>query len=144
MKIIVGVIVKEDNKVLMVQEAKKKVYGLWNMPAGHLDEKENIFIGAKREFKEETGYEVELTGMLPIVNFVDGEEHVIIMNFYGKIIGGEIYFDKEEVLDVKWISIHELKAMSDKELRGYNQKRSMIESIEKGISYPLEIIKNII
>lgn len=143
MKIIVGVIVQKDNKILMVKEAKERVYGLWNMPAGHLEEKENIFLGAKREFKEETGYDVELTGMLPIVNYVNGDEHVIIMNFYGEITGGEISFNKKELLDVKWIAIDELKAMTDKEIRDIAQKKNMLESIEKGISYPLDVIQNV-
>lgn len=31
-----------DNKILMVKEAKKKCYGQWNFPAGHVDEHELI------------------------------------------------------------------------------------------------------
>ena len=37
MEIIVGGIIEKDNKILMVKEAKKKYYGKWNVPAGHLE-----------------------------------------------------------------------------------------------------------
>lgn len=31
-----------------------------NILGGNLEEKENIFLAAKREFREETGYDIEL------------------------------------------------------------------------------------
>lgn len=34
MKVIVGVVVENDGKILMLQEAKKKAYGQWNIPGG--------------------------------------------------------------------------------------------------------------
>ena len=37
MKIIVGGIVEKDGKVLLVQEAKEKCYGKWNISAGRLE-----------------------------------------------------------------------------------------------------------
>jgi ADP-ribose pyrophosphatase YjhB (NUDIX family) len=49
MEIIVGGIIEKDNKILMVKEAKKKCYGKWNVPAGHLEDGETIFKGAIRE-----------------------------------------------------------------------------------------------
>lgn len=56
--IITGGIIEKDGKFLLVQEAKEKVYGKWNIPAGHLDFNETIFEGAKREIFEETGCKV--------------------------------------------------------------------------------------
>lgn len=61
--IIVGGVIKKDDKYLLVQEAKKRCRGKWNIPAGHLDTNESIFEGAKREVFEECGYNVELTGI---------------------------------------------------------------------------------
>ena len=68
MKIIVGGIIEKDNKILMVKEAKKKCYGKWNVPAGHLEDGETIFEGAIREIFEETGCKVRLKNMLPIMS----------------------------------------------------------------------------
>ena len=37
MTIVAGSLIVRDNKILMVQEAKKSCYGQWNFPAGHVD-----------------------------------------------------------------------------------------------------------
>ena len=50
MEIIVGGIIEKDNKILMVKEAKKKCYGKWNVPAGHLENGETIFEGLLEKY----------------------------------------------------------------------------------------------
>ena len=37
--------------------------GLWNFPAGRVDEGETIEKAAVHEFKEETGFDVKITGV---------------------------------------------------------------------------------
>lgn len=54
MIIIAGCLIEKDNRFLMVKEAKKKCYGQWNFPAGHLEENETIKEAAIREVYEET------------------------------------------------------------------------------------------
>ena len=68
MKVVVGGIVEKDGKVLLVQEAKERCYGKWNIPAGGLEINESLVEGAIREIKEETGCDVEITGLLSLVN----------------------------------------------------------------------------
>ena len=94
-KIIVGVCIKKDGKILMVQEARKGVYKMWNFPMGHLDDKETIFEGAKREAKEETGYDIELTSIVSIQNFTNND--IIKITFNANIISGDISYNKNEV-----------------------------------------------
>ena len=64
MEIILTICISQSNSLLMVQEAKTKAYGLWNLPSGKLEKNEDVFKGAIREAKEETGYEIELTSLL--------------------------------------------------------------------------------
>lgn len=145
MKIIVGTVIKKNEKLLMVQEAQKKCYGQWNFPAGHLDENESIFEGAIRETKEETGYDVKLTGILSIQNFINKEGiQIIRITFNAEIISGEICFDKSEILDVKWILVKELKQMKDIEIRSAEAIRDIVEDLENGRNYSLDMIKNMI
>ena len=66
--IVVGGVIEKDGKFLLVQEAKKPFSGQWNLPAGRLEIDESVFDGAKREIEEETGYKVELTGIVQISN----------------------------------------------------------------------------
>jgi ADP-ribose pyrophosphatase YjhB (NUDIX family) len=74
MLIIAGCIIVKENKILMVKEAKKKCYGQWNFPAGHVEENELIMDAAIRETYEETGCKVNLTGVLPISTVMLKEE----------------------------------------------------------------------
>lgn len=140
--IIVGVCIKKDGKILMVQEALKEVYKMWNFPMGHLDDGETIFEGAKREVKEETGYDVELTSIISIQNYLNKDG--IKITFNGNIIDGDILYDKNEILDVKWIPIDELENMTNKELRAYNSSMDIIKDAKENKEYPLEIIKKIL
>jgi ADP-ribose pyrophosphatase YjhB (NUDIX family) len=58
-----------EAEYLLVHETRdgKNVY---NQPAGHLDEGESLIAAAIRETQEETGWEVELTGLIGIYRFV--------------------------------------------------------------------------
>ena len=112
-KIIVGGILKKDNKYLLVQEAQEKCYGKWNIPAGHLDPNETIFDGAKREIVEESGFNVNLTGIAYIANMVLPNDEFIGVVFSTEIISGEIKYNKDEILDVKWFTLDEIKGMKD-------------------------------
>lgn len=138
MKVIVGGIIKKENKILMVQEAKEKCYGQWNFPAGHLDDEETIFEGAVREVFEETGCKVKLTKCLPILSIKNMS--MIRITFLTELLEEDIKFDKSEILDVKWFDIEEIKNMQE-ELRGKNQMLEIIRQMEENEGYPLEVIR---
>ena len=104
MEIIVGGIIEKDNKILMVKEAKKKCYGKWNVPAGHLENGETIFEGAIREIFEETGCKVRLKNVLPIMSKDIEDTTLIIITFTTELLEENISFNKEVILDVKLIS----------------------------------------
>ncbi len=142
MKIIAGCIIKRDNKILMVKEAKKSCYGKWNYPVGHLEEFEKIMDGAIRETFEETGCKVKLIGVLPISNIDLEKETHILIRFMAEIVEEHIEFDKEEILDVKWIPIEDIKKMKKEELRGYEIGIKTIDDIENNNIYPLDIFDN--
>lgn len=138
MKVIVGGIIKKDNKILMVQEAQEKCYGQWNFPAGHLDDGENIFEGALREIFEETGCKVKLTKVLPIIS--SKERSLVRITFLTELIEENINFDKNEILDVKWIDIDDIKSMDSNTLRSQKMNLEILNHIENNICFPLDLI----
>ena len=142
MKVIVNVIVKQENKVLMVQENWGNVKGMWNFPAGHLDEGENIFEGAVREAKEETGYDVKLTGLVNIQNAIYDSKHIIHVVFAAEIVGGKISFDENEIMNVEFVEIDKLLAMTDDELRGGDSRRQSLTKVKNGEIFPLSVVSN--
>ncbi len=137
--IIVGVVVEKDGKYLLVQEAKASCHGKWNLPAGHLDPNETIIDGAKREAKEETGCEVEPTAVCQIGNRVLEDGLFVSVIFVAKLLRGEIAFDANEILDVKWFSYDEIVAMKT-EIRNEVLMLGAINNIKIGIVAPLEIV----
>lgn len=143
MIVIAGCVIVRDNKILMVKEAKKKCYGQWNMPAGHVDEFEKITDAAIREAYEETGCIVKLTGVLPICS-VDkiGEESGIMIRFTADVVEEDIKFDTEEILDVQWLDIEDVKNMEESKLRGADLILQYIKDFEENKIYPLEIFNN--
>ena len=144
MKVISGCLVIKDNKILMVKEANPICYGKWNFPAGHVDEGEKIRAAAIREVLEETGCTVKLKGLLPIVSVKapSGETHVLV-RFIADIVGENIKFNTDEILDVKWIDISEIKNMTINEIRGYDTTNKLIKDIENNNIYPLDVISDL-
>jgi ADP-ribose pyrophosphatase YjhB (NUDIX family) len=63
----VATVIERDGRYLMVEE-RDKTSGkmVFNQPAGHLEQNETLQQAALRETREETGWEVELIGVLGI------------------------------------------------------------------------------
>lgn len=138
--IIVGGVIKKDNKYLLVQEAQEKCRGKWNIPAGHLDPNETIFEGAKREVLEETGLNVELTGILRIENRVMTDNEFMGVVFSTNIVGGEIKIDPREIMDIKWFTYEEILNMKD-DLRSDDLIIDVITQAENNNIIDLDIIQ---
>lgn len=128
-KIIVGGVIKKDNKYLLVQEAQEKCRGKWNIPAGHLDPNETIFDGAKREIFEESGFNVEITGIASISNRVLPDDEFLGIIFSTEIIDGEISINPNEILDIKWFTYDEILNMKD-QLRSDDLLIEAISNVE--------------
>ncbi|MFA6513770.1 MAG: NUDIX domain-containing protein [Patescibacteria group bacterium] len=112
--IVAGVVIKRDNKYLLVQEncPGGKIHELWNFPAGKVDEGETIEEAAIREAKEESGYEVELIRKIDIfqAHAQTPPKHA----YEARIIGGELTWPKDEILNAGWFTLEEIKNMKNK------------------------------
>ena len=127
MKIIVGTVIKEGDKILMVKEARKEFYGKWSFPAGHLEFNEDIFEGAIRETLEETGHKVMLTRMLPIQIIQIQGELIYKFMFLANIIQKNVKpIVKDEILEAKFISMEEIKKNKE-QLRYPEQNLKLLE-----------------
>lgn len=115
--IVAGVVIKQDNKYLLMQENApgEKVHGLWNFPAGRVEEGDTIEKTAIKEAKEESGYDVKLIRKLAI--FQDNAQTPPKHAFEAKIIGGHLQWPKDEILNAQWFTWPEIQDMEDK-LRG--------------------------
>lgn len=107
-----GVLIRENNKFLLVQEKAKRAFGLWNIPTGKVEKAETPIKTAIREAEEETGYSIVIEKELITISkpFMDTDELHI---FLGKIYGGLLQVPKEEILDAQWFTYQEIENMKD-------------------------------
>jgi ADP-ribose pyrophosphatase YjhB (NUDIX family) len=73
-------------------------FEVWCMPGGELDPGEGLADCARREVREETGLEVELTRLVGIYSRVGWHDHHVCL-FAARVIGGALNPDPREVLD---------------------------------------------
>lgn len=89
-KVAAGVLVEDaDGAVLLVQRGNEPARGLWSFPAGFVDAGEDPARAAERECLEETGLQVQVTGLKEIIS---GREHErgadILLVYTARITGG--------------------------------------------------------
>lgn len=61
-----GALVVRHGKVLLVRRAVEPFLGYWDVPGGYCEADEHPADAARREVREETGLDIELTGLLGI------------------------------------------------------------------------------
>lgn len=110
-RVVVGCIVPQDGKYLFIQERQERAYGLWNIPAGHVDKDETIEHAAIRETQEETGYAVELDEEIAIYH--EAATRPVKHAYRAHIVSGKAITSSDEILQVKWLSYAEIKALYD-------------------------------
>jgi ADP-ribose pyrophosphatase YjhB (NUDIX family) len=110
-----ALVVDEAGRILLQRRADS---GNWSLPGGTMNLGETLGAAVVRETREETGLEVELTGILGIytdpghvIAYRDGEvrqEFVVV--FTARVIGGELAVSDEST-DVRFVDPAELDAL---------------------------------
>ena len=106
----------DAGRVLMGLHSDRRI---WVLPGGLIEPAETPSDGAVREAWEETGLMVELTGVLGvyggkelIVDYSNGDRASYIATiFRGRIIGGELRADGDEILEVRYFSREEIQTV---------------------------------
>lgn len=148
---VVGAILEKDGKILLIKEADKGFdQGKWSHPAGWIDVGENPIEAAKREVKEESGYDFEPTALLGIYSLVRKDRtdrlpevpHAIKLLFVGNISEKQSAL-AEDSAETKWFTPKEIYAMDVKTLRDVDIKQA-VKDYFAGKRYPLDILRHTI
>jgi 8-oxo-dGTP pyrophosphatase MutT (NUDIX family) len=136
---IVDVLIVDGNKFLLVQEGKPGREGLFNLPGGHVEAHETLFEAAVREAKEETGYDVELTGLVGIYQGIYPAINVSGPVFSAHIVGGAAQASAEHPA-LLWVTAKELRKLAaDNKLFTKYPPSAVDHYITRG-TYPLDIV----
>lgn len=154
--IVVGALVVNDDKILLLQENHLPDKGKWNIPAGKLDYGENPLKAVAREVHEETGLQFRPTAILGLhsihrkdVPNEQGTTHVLRIVFTGSYQGelsnqyGEIENGDPEIADYKWLTPDEILRMDNSLIR-YHDLKDYVRDYISGKSYALDMITHLV
>ena len=109
----VGVVIFKENKILLAERDRQPHGKMWSIPGGAQELGETIEEAAIREIKEETGLEIELSGIVDVVDVINRDEvgrvkyHYTLVDFCAKWLSGEAVAN-DDVSDVKWVRLDEI------------------------------------
>ncbi len=129
-----------DGRILFVREAKEVHRGLWNLPGGHVEEREELRTAAIREVKEETSLEVTLQERMRVLEGISPALHSIRFTFAAEHWRGTPQAG-DEILEVRWMLPKELLAMKSEELVGAPYLRAIIDDWVEGSPSGLLVVK---
>ena len=132
----VGVVVVNNEGSILLEYAYRYHTGKdgWEIPAGGIDKGESAIKAGEREVKEETGYNTKNHKVIYSYNPSNGSSnqvfHVIFCEITPK---NQSSFDKNEVREVKWVTMEEVKKMiQEKEIHdGYTLSALLLYLIEE-------------
>ncbi|MFE1243441.1 NUDIX hydrolase [Fictibacillus sp. NPDC058756] len=137
--LVASVSIIKDEEVLMVKENQTKC-NKWNFPSGHIEMGEDILYAARREVKEETGLDVELTYTTGVYNFISSsKDQVILFHFLGQVIGGSINLQEDEIIDSAWVKVSELINADDDKLRNPSVMKQIVNCLVKKNYHPISV-----
>lgn len=139
-KIVAGGLIEKDGKFLLVKENKKICKGKWNIPAGGVDDNENVIDAAKREIFEETGCTAKINGILEIINQNLENVDLLLFIFDAELVKENIQSDGEEISDIGWFSYEEILNMKN-DLRADGYFINTIKNKKENKISPVELIR---
>ncbi|HUH38291.1 MAG TPA: NUDIX hydrolase [Spongiibacteraceae bacterium] len=137
----VATVIERDSRFLLVEEVAEGGRVVINQPAGHLDPDETLPAAALRETLEETGWDVQLEGVVGIALYTAPANGVTYLRttFWGRALAERADAQLDTgILRALWLTRDELQA-----LRG--QWRSplvgqVVDQYLNGQRYPLSIL----
>lgn len=124
---VTGILI-ENNELLIVKQ-KLSDSRNWSLPGGRLERGEILEQGLKREFKEETGLDIEVVKLLYLCDVKSSSNTVLHVTFLVKRLGGEITlptneFDANPIHDVRFVPVDELT--------GYGFSQDFVKRVKQG------------
>lgn len=109
----VGVVVWRGDEVLLIERGKGPRTGGWSLPGGKQELGETVRETAHREIREETAVEIEITGLLDVVDMVrkDGagrvQFHYTLVDFTAEWVSGEAVAGTDAAA-ARWVCLEDI------------------------------------
>lgn len=112
---VVDVIIQQDSDVLFAKRKKEPFKGYLGLPGGFVNIGETVEEAARREVKEETSLDIELTDILGVFSDPqrDPRGHIMSTVFIGRVPSNEDAKARDDASQLEWI---DLQTVGDKSL----------------------------
>lgn len=133
---VVSALIFDDSnkKILMVLNQNEKS-SYWSIPGGAVEAGETLEEAVIRETKEESGYDIEITGIYSVREalFTERGHHAVLFTFLANIVGGEMKISDpdEEIIEVQWMDLE-----TANECMNYLPIKLKIKNRENVVSIP--------
>lgn len=126
---IVAAVIIQKQQLLMIKNGVGPRKGLWGFPGGSVEWGETIEQALERELREECNLQIQVQRLYKLTNLIVQREnqitdHFILSHHHCRIIGGQLKAGSD-ALDAKWLSLPELKQIS--------QEGGIIQQLLEGI-----------
>jgi ADP-ribose pyrophosphatase YjhB (NUDIX family) len=116
----VGGVIFEGASVLLAKRGQEPAKGTWSLPGGAVELGEKLIDALKREIREEIGIEIEVGGLIRVLDRILCDEdkriryHYVIVDYWGWKVSGEPKPDSD-TSDICFVPLPEIH---DKEIHG--------------------------
>jgi 8-oxo-dGTP pyrophosphatase MutT (NUDIX family) len=77
-------------------------------PGRRIEQGESPVAAGRREFSEETGFEIHVDRLIGIYSFTDEDHEAFVYAFLCSIVGGELQIQRDEISEVIWSDPREM------------------------------------
>lgn len=112
----VGLIVRRNGRVLLVQRGKEPNKGRWSIPGGAVEPGETLRAAAEREVREECSIETRAGDVAGVFEVIIPEAsphpryHYVIIDFLAEYVSGELAHASDSA-DARWVNLAELNEL---------------------------------
>jgi 8-oxo-dGTP diphosphatase len=91
----VGGVIFDGSSVLLAKRGQEPAKGTWSLPGGAVELGEKVIDALKREIREEIGIEIEVGGLIRVLDRIIHDEekkiryHYVIVDYWGWKVSGE-------------------------------------------------------
>ena len=112
----VGVIIRQDDRIVLIRRDKEPARGLWTFPGGAIELGESLHDAARREALEETGLEIAIEDVAIVIDHVVRDAggqvryHYVIVDYFARPVGGSLK-PGTDVSQARWFALADLEGV---------------------------------